>query len=325
MPSPIREISEILKNNRSFLVASHVNPDGDAIGATAALGFLLRALGKDVVLYNPSGLPERYAWLALPGPLSTRLPEVLPDWTVTLDCGAPERLGPELSARLDPERTVNIDHHLGNPDFGAVNWVDPAEPAVGAMVAKLARELGAPLTGGLAEAVYLAVVTDTGHFTYGNTTPEVLELTAELLRGGLDLEGVNARVNNQWSPRRLELWRRVLGSLELRHDGRMALAVVTRDDLDGTGTTSEDCEEFVNFLRRLRGARVCVLVRQEGPERWKLSLRSQGADDVRAVAAGFGGGGHRNAAGAMIEAPLGTVLTRLTEAVGRMPGLKDRQ
>ena len=206
MPSPIREISEILKNNRSFLVASHVNPDGDAIGATAALGFLLRALGKDVVLYNPSGLPERYAWLALPGPLSTRLPEVLPDWTVTLDCGAPERLGPELSARLDPERTVNIDHHLGNPDFGAVNWVDPAEPAVGAMVAKLARELGAPLTGGLAEAVYLAVVTDTGHFTYGNTTPEVLELTAELLRGGLDLEGVNARVNNQWSPRRLELW-----------------------------------------------------------------------------------------------------------------------
>ncbi|MCM0755220.1 bifunctional oligoribonuclease/PAP phosphatase NrnA [Desulfovibrio aminophilus] len=321
MPSPIREISEILKNSRSFLVASHVNPDGDAIGAMAALGFLLRSLDKDVVLYNPSGLPERYAWIALPGPIATRLPDAMPDWTVTLDCGAAERLGSELHARLIRGRTVNIDHHLGNPGFGAVNWVDPAEPAVGAMVAKLARELGLPLTGDLAEAVYLAVVTDTGHFTYGNTTPEVLELTAELLRGGLDLESLNARINNQWSPRRLELWRRVLGSLELRRGGRLALAVVTREDMDSTGTSSEDCEEFVNFLRRLRGARVCVLVRQEGADRWKMSLRSQGEDDVRAVAALFGGGGHRNAAGALTEAPLDAVLVRLDEAVGRMPGM----
>ncbi len=321
MGTPIRDITKILKNSRSFLVAAHVNPDGDAIGSMAAAGFLLQALGKDVTLYSPAGMPERYAWLPLPCPVETRLPEVLPEWILALDCGSPQRLGKELFERLDPARTLNIDHHGDNPSFGAVNWVDAAEPAVGAMVAQLAREADVPLTGGLAEAVYLAVTTDTGHFTYGNTTPQVLELAAELLRQGLPLERINADIHNQWSLGRMDLWGRVLGSLELRRGGLLAWAVITSEDFRTTGTTAEDCEEFINFFRRLRGVRICVLVRQEGPERWKMSLRSQGSDDVQAVAAQFGGGGHKNAAGASAEGPLQEVLDRLDAAVGRMPGL----
>ena len=321
MGTPIQDITKILKNSRSFLVAAHVNPDGDAIGSMAAAGFLLQALGKDVVLYSPAGMPSRYAWLPLPCPVRTSLPDAMPEWTLALDCGSPQRLGKDLFARLDPARTLNIDHHGDNPSFGAVNWVDAAEPAVGAMVAKLAREAAVPLTGGLAEAVYLAVTTDTGHFTYGNTTPEVLELTAELLRQGLPLERINADIHNQWSHGRMELWRRVMGSLDVRRDGKLAWAVIRSEDFAATGTTAEDCEEFINFFRRLKGVRICILVRQEGPDRWKMSLRSQGADDVQAVAAQFSGGGHRNAAGASASGSLEDVLARLDQAVGRMPGM----
>lgn len=324
MATPSQDITTILKNSRSFLVAAHVNPDGDAIGSMAAAGFLLQALGKDVVLYSPAGMPSRYAWLPLPCPVVDRLPEPMPEWTLALDCGSPQRLGKELFERLDPARTLNIDHHGDNPAFGAVNWIDPAEPAVGAMVAKLARQAGVPLEGGLAEAVYLAVTTDTGHFTYGNTTPEVLELAAELLRGGLPLERINADIHNQWSLAGMELWRRVMASLEVRRGGLLAWAVVRSEDFAATGATAEDCEEFINFFRRLKGLRVCVLVRQEGPERWKMSLRSQGADNVQAVAAGFGGGGHRNAAGASASGPLEEVLARLDQAVGRMPGMEEQ-
>lgn len=322
MDNPIREISRIIKNNRSFLVASHVSPDGDAIGSTAAMGFLLRALGKDVILYNPSGLPDRYAWLPLPGPLTAELPAGLPEWTIVLDCGADDRFGNGLGERLVRERTVNIDHHLGNPDFGAVNWVDPTQPAVGAMVARLARELSVPLTGGLAQAVYLAVTTDTGHFTYGNTTPEVLELTAAMLRDGLDLEGVNASIENQWTLGRMELWRRAMGTLSLRPDGLVARAVITQADLAATGTRPEDCEEIINFVRRIKGLRVCAVIRENKAGIWKISLRSRGADDVQKVAASFGGGGHRNAAGCSITAPLPEVLARLDAAVAAMPGLE---
>jgi phosphoesterase RecJ-like protein len=324
MATPSQDITTILKNSRSFLVAAHVNPDGDAIGSMAAAGFLLQALGKEAILYSPAGMPSRYAWLPLPCPVVRHLPETLPEWTLALDCGSPQRLGKELFERLDPARTLNIDHHGDNPAFGAVNWIDPAEPAVGAMVAKLARQAGVPLEGGLAEAVYLAVTTDTGHFTYGNTTPEVLELAAGLLRGGLPLERINADIHNQWSLAGMKLWRRVMGSLEVRRGGLLAWAVVRSEDFEATGATAEDCEEFINFFRRLKGLRVCVLVRQEGPERWKMSLRSQGADNVQAVAARFGGGGHRNAAGAPVSGPLEEVLARLDEAVGRMPGMGEQ-
>ncbi|MBG0790919.1 MAG: bifunctional oligoribonuclease/PAP phosphatase NrnA [Desulfovibrionaceae bacterium] len=321
MASPLKRISAIIRENDGFLVASHANPDGDAVGSIAALGHILAALGKQFTLYNASGLPDRYAFAALPAPVTSELPGTLPPWTLVVDCGAADRMGDALTARLGETKAVNIDHHLGNSGFGAENWVDPSQPAVGAMIASLADELGVPVTGPLAENIYLAVATDTGFFTYGNTTPESLELAARMLRNGLDIARMNMLITKQWSEERMRLWTEAMGNVELHLDGRVATTAVTNDMFARTGTTSEDTENIINFVRRLKSVRVAAILREERPDQYKFSLRSYGDDNVQAIAARFGGGGHRNASGGSINAPLEKARAMLIEAIGQNLGI----
>jgi phosphoesterase RecJ-like protein len=315
MENPIRRISEIIRDHGEFLVASHYSPDGDAIGSICALGHVLTSLGKKVRLYNPSGLPSRYAFIDTPAPVERELPEILPEWTFVLDCGSGERMGEALSARAKETNFVNIDHHLGNDEFGAVNWVDASQPAVGNMVALLADALGVPLTGPLAECVYLAVATDTGFFTYGNTTPETLELAANMLRDGLDIALMNERITKQWSENRMKLWTEAMGVMELFLDKQVCATVITKEMFARTGTSNADTENLINFLRKLKTVRVAAILREEGPDFYKFSLRSFGDDNVQQVAAAFGGGGHKNAAGGSINAPLAEAKAQLIRAV----------
>ncbi|WP_272700631.1 DHH family phosphoesterase [Desulfovibrio sp. Fe33] len=315
MESPIRRISEIIKGHDEFLVASHYSPDGDAIGSICALGHLLASLGKRVGLYNPSGLPSRYAFVDAPTPIERELPDTLPAWTFVLDCGSRERMGEALTARSDETDFINIDHHLGNDEFGAANWVDATQPSVGNMIALLAEALDVPLTGPLAECVYLAVATDTGFFTYGNTTPESLELAAQMLRSGLDIALMNERITKQWSENRMKLWTEAMSAMELFRDKQICATVITKNMFERTGTTNADTENLINFLRRLKTVRVAAILREEGPDLYKFSLRSYGDDNVQQVAARFGGGGHKNAAGGSIQAPLAEARERLVQAV----------
>ncbi|MDO9082830.1 MAG: DHH family phosphoesterase, partial [Humidesulfovibrio sp.] len=206
MESPVSKIADLIRRTDRFLVSSHANPDGDAIGSTLALGHILAHLGKDFALYNPSGLPKQFDWLQLPGPIHTTLAGAEANWIFVLDCGTESRVGEELHRVMGSRPIANVDHHLGNPNFGQFNWVDDTYAAVGAMMADLADELDIPLTGPLAEAVYLGLVTDTGFFTYDNTTPAVLELAARLIRLGMDPGQVNAKIRNQWGVNRFRLW-----------------------------------------------------------------------------------------------------------------------
>ena len=322
MASPLKRISDIIRNSDGFLVASHYNPDGDAIGSISAMGHILAALGKQATLYNPSGLPDRYAFADLPSPVADELPETLPPWTIVLDCGAAARMGDALRDRLAETSVINIDHHLGNDEFGEVNWVDPSQPAVGAMVATLAAELDVPVSGPLAENLYLAVATDTGFFTYGNTTPETLELAAQMLRDGLDIAHMNMLITKQWSEERMRLWTEVMGNVQLHLGGLVATTAVTADMFARTGTTAEDTENIINFVRRLKAVRVAAILREEGPDLYKFSLRSYGDDNVQAVAARFGGGGHKNASGGTIQAPLDEARAMLIRAVGENLGIE---
>jgi phosphoesterase RecJ-like protein len=321
MENPRKRISDIIRENDAFLVTSHANPDGDAIGSICAMGHILAALGKQFTLYNPSGLPERYAFADQPAPIETELRSELPAWTIVMDCGAGPRMGDDLMGRLDETSVINIDHHLGNDEFGEVNWVDPSQPAVGTMVAALAAELNVPVTGPLAENIYLAVSTDTGFFTYGNTTPESLELTAQMLRDGLDIARLNMLITKQWSEERMRLWTETMGNVELHLDGLVATTTVTREMFARTGTTSEDTENIINFVRRLKAVRVAAILREEGTDLYKFSLRSYGDDNVQAIAARFGGGGHRNAAGGTIAAPLQEARDMLITAIGESLGI----
>ena len=322
MQNPRIRISELLREEDDFLVVSHYNPDGDAIGSMCAVGHLLKSLGKQFALYNGSGMPGRYDFTPRPAPILTELPDTLPRWTVVLDCGSAERMGGELLARAGETRIINIDHHLGNEEFGAENWVAVDQPAVGCMVALLARDLGAPLTGPLAECVYLAVSTDTGFFSYGSTTPESLELAANLLRDGLDIARMNMLITKQWSEERMHLWTEIMSTVELYLDKQVAVGVITREMFERTGTTSDDTENIINFIRRLRSVRVAAILREEGVDTYKFSLRSYGDDNVQQVAARFGGGGHKNASGGTIQAPLETAKEMLVDVAGAILGIR---
>lgn len=315
MEKALKAISDLIRREDDFLVVSHYNPDGDAIGSTCAMGHILSRLGKQYVLYNTSGVPSRYDFVNQPAPVLTSLPETLPKWTIVLDCGAEERMGEELYARRSETRIIDIDHHLGNGDYGEFNWVDVRQPAVGTMVAELGTALDVPLVDGLAECIYLAVATDTGFFTYGSTTPESLELAANMLRHGLDMARMNKRITKQWSEERMRLWTEVMGGVELFSDKTIAMGVITREMFDRTGTTTEDTENIINFIRRLKSVRVAAILREEGPDTYKFSLRSYGTDNVQQIASRFGGGGHKNASGGTITAPLDTARTMLIDTI----------
>ena len=314
MPDPRREIARRIREGRSFLVAAHAAPDGDALGSTAAMGFILEALGKSFVLLNDSPVPPQYGWLELPAPLLSTPPDADYDLALVLDCGDGPRLG-DLQSLLDPARMAVIDHHLGNPGFGAVNWIDPGHCATGEMVALLAKDLGVPLVGPLAEALYTALATDTGFFSFGGTTATCMEIGAELIRGGLDVGATGARIKNQWTMHRIRLWSEALGELRLADHGRVGVIRVSQEMLRRTGAGPEDCEGLVNNALRVRGVVAAILARELPEGGVKFSLRSIGAVNIQPVAASFGGGGHKNASGGKLSEPLDAACDRLAAAV----------
>lgn len=321
-------VRQILEREDDFVVAAHATPDGDALGSTCALGWILTGLGKNFRLYNASGIPDMFDWLACPAPVCTSLGQVHADgftpkrWII-LDCGARHRLGLELAEALDPGLVVNIDHHLGNDGYGAVNWVDTSFPAVGEMIAALAKDLGQPLSGPLGEAVYLAIASDTGNFTYGNTRAETMELAASIVRQGLSVGAFNAKYMKHWSMNRLKLWSEALAGAELHCGGAVGVVRVTSEQLARTSTSSYDLEGLVNFIRRVKGVRVAAMLRQDNATKVKFSLRSDGDDDVQRVAAGLGGGGHRNAAAGFVQGDLDQAGERLVRAITQELGLAE--
>ena len=303
------EVLAALKKHDRILITAHANPDGDAVGASVALGWALRTLGKEVLLHNETGFPDYLSWLRLPSPVLRDISELpgKPGLVVALDSGDAARLGEGIQNLLGEVPVVNIDHHPGNPEYGsAANWVDPAMSATGEMIGHLAEALELPLEGALAEAGYVALVSDTGSFAYGNTRPSTLRMAARLLEGGLDIAGVRARLDNNWSEGKLRLWGRLMSEARILDGGKLGVTLITRAILDEYGALKEDAEGFVEQLRRIKDVRVALLLREvekDGKSMTRISLRSSGADDVRKVAAQFGGGGHRNAAGATVDLP----------------------
>lgn len=313
----LETVRQLLEVGDDFLVASHDHPDGDAIGASVALSYILKAMGKRFWLYNESGLPEHFQWVNLPGPLYSSLDAIghTPQWFIILDCGDPFRMGKELLKAIQPAKIINIDHHTGNPLFGHVNWVDTTQAAAGSMAALVAMELGIPLTGGLGEAVYLSLVADTGQFCHGNTRPETLELAAHIVRMGLNPGEFTGKYQNQWTLNRFKLWSEVLHAATLHHHDLIGVLHIPSELLRDTGTTAYDCDGLVEFMRRIKTVRVSMALRESKKNIVKFSLRSQGADDVQRVALQFSGGGHRNAAGGNIVGTLEEAQDQLVAAV----------
>jgi phosphoesterase RecJ-like protein len=311
--SDLQAIADALRENDRFLVVTHENPDGDALGSLLATTIALRSLGKDVVMYLAPGapLPREYGFM----PLSELRREPPADAAervlVAVDCASEHRIGdPEAIARAP--LTLDIDHHHDNTRFGNVNLVVPDASSTGEVLRDVFAELDVPLTPDLAEPLYIALVTDTGRFQYSNTTPKALRLAAELVEAGADIHAVFKQVYESVEFAKLKLLARVLERAEVLEGGRIVVSHLLRTDFADVGASEPYSEGLIDYLREVEGAELAVFVREQmgsGAHGYKGSLRSSIDElDVSAIARRFGGGGHRQAAGFSSDGTLAEIV-----------------
>ncbi len=320
----------LVATKRDFVLTTHVNPDGDGLGSEVALALWLRALGKNATILNDGPIPDNFEYLAEHVPVETfttqRAEEVFAtaEVLVVLDMQNEERLGRLRPYLARPGLTVAIlDHHVGTPAFGTVHVVLPEKAATGELIYDLIRRTPGALTRPMADALYTALVTDTGSFRHSNTDPDVHSMAAALLALGVESAVIQSFIHRHRHMDRLRFVGHLLTNLKTSDDGSVAWFEVTpelfaRYDVDGT-----DTEGLVDFPRTVPGVEAVMLLTDLGDGRVKASLRSSGRIDVQGVARQFGGGGHRFAAGATLEGPLDAASGRLRAALAEAVAALD--
>jgi phosphoesterase RecJ-like protein len=311
--------ADAIKARDRFVVAAHVRLDGDALSSLAAAALLLKSLGKQFALFTPTGVPAYLGFLPLPSiPVERihRLP-FKAGCLLALDCGTPSRLGEELGALAPALPCINIDHHVGQGMGDVCSLVKPEACATAQVLASVIFAAGVPLDRDLAQALALGLVTDTGGFRHDNATPEVFALASRLALAGADIYQIREALDKNETLGRFRLWSRLLGRVELKEEGRVAMCSCTLQDLQETGTTAEDMEGLVDRMRDLKGVDAACLLREQDPGSTRVSLRSSAGVDVNAAAASFGGGGHVKAAGGTLRVPLAEATEVVLAALRR--------
>ncbi|MGB2953771.1 MAG: bifunctional oligoribonuclease/PAP phosphatase NrnA [Gaiellaceae bacterium] len=295
--------AEAIRGNQRFLLVTHENPDGDALGSLLATKLALDQLGKDSVMYlhGDAPLPSEYSFMPLAELRREPPDDVAERVLITLDCANETRIAPDPVVLEQARLVVNVDHHHDNSRFGDVNLVVPEASATGEVLRDLFAELGVRLAPELAEALYIGLVTDTGRFQYTNTTPRTLRLAAELVEAGANVHRVFQGVYESVQFAKLKLLARALERAHLYDGGRLVVSYLTRRDFDEVGAAEAYAEGIIDFLRAVEGADMAALIREpprsDGPAK-KVSLRASTDElDVSAIARKSGGGGHRQAAG----------------------------
>lgn len=312
------EIAAALKARQSFIVTSHARPDGDSIGSALALAFALEAIGKTVrvVGHDPAPAPYR----AFPG--TDRIEVVArvdspADAAVVLECSDVTR--PDV-AGLDRYFLVNVDHHVGNGMYGAVNWFDIGAAACGEMVADIIDALGVPWTQDIAANLYLAISTDTGSFRYGPITARTFDACRRIAETGVDLTRLSRQIFDSFGVGRVKLMGALLNTMELHHGSRMAVLYLDDDLLAESHATMDDVEGLVNLPLAAQEVVTVALFKRQADGAYRVSLRSKGDVDVRAVAVRWHGGGHKNASGCTLTGDYTTLKGQMIDAVGEAIG-----
>ncbi len=309
-PSPTADLDAVvaaLSAADRVLIASHENPDGDAVGSMSAARMALRQVGKQVRTYldGDSTIPHEVSFLDVTGLERELHPESLDGWALlALDCGNERRLGPgweHLIERCDP--VIDVDHHHDNSRFGDVNLVDGHASSSAEILSRIFDRLGVQLTPEIAEALYVGLVTDTGRFQYRTTSPEALRLAARLVEAGADVHKVFELVFESVQYGKLVLLGRVIEHARMYEGGRLLVSYVTREDLTLVEGDEATTEGLIDHLRAVEGVQVAALIREQVPladgtiTPNRVSLRSRGQIDVSLIARKSHGGGHKQAAG----------------------------
>jgi len=297
----------------SVAILAHVHPEADAIGATLGASLALRENGKVTGAYNVDPLPPGLSCLPGAAELAREIPSS-PRYAcyLVLDTSDLARTGGLLNGRPADAVILNVDHHAGNTRFGDVNWVDPEASSAGEMVYRILRRAGFPIGKAVATNLYAAILTDTGSFQHGNTTPEALRAAADLVVCGAAVEELSAGMYGNHDPREWHLLSAALATLRLSSDGRLAWIVVTSAARQGLGL--EATEGFIDFVRAVGGVQIAMMFKEVSSSEVRVSFRSRGRMDVARLANQFGGGGHRNAAGCTLHEPLDTAKAQILAA-----------
>jgi len=299
------QVKTFIQGAGNIVLATHINPDGDAVGSLLGLTHILRQMGKNVFAYLEKPVPQLYRFLPGCGYIQTDL-ESLEEFiahagadilAVSLDCGDKERLGKNGPRLMQIHPFLVIDHHQGNTGFGDADWIDPVRSSTGEMIYDLAKELGVGIVDKAAPCLYAAISTDTGSFRYDCTTEHTMEVGRELLAQGVNPAEIASNLYDNYTLGRLHLLQEVLAGLEMYNRDKVAVIRVTQNMLERTYTTMEDTEDFINLPRSVKNVKVVVFLKEIREDFISVSMRAKGQCNVAAVAAKLGGGGHKNASG----------------------------
>lgn len=298
----LERVVDAIRARRTFVISSHSRPDGDSIGSQLAMAYALRQLGKQVRIVNSDRAPGPL--LAFPGVSDIEISNEAPgsyDAAIIMECGDLARTG---VSGLDRQFIINIDHHPGNTEYGQINWFDASAAACGEMVFELIKALGVPISPEIGTHIYLAILTDTGSFHYGNMTPRTFDMCREVIAGGVDPVAVARSVYDSNNMGRLKLFGSVLSAMQIDASGRIAIVYLDHEMARAAGGTYEDTEGLINLPLTVKEIHAVVFFKQIEGDEYRVSMRSKGDIDIGAVAKEFGGGGHKNAAGCTVSGPI---------------------
>jgi len=298
-PRVVQKIIEAIRGSRTICIVGHVRPDGDCIGSQLALALALKADGKEVTVWNEHAVPEKLAFLDAQKMFKLPRPGCGFDCVIATDCASFERLGAVQNCIGSRKIFINIDHHASNTRYADINWVSSKEPSSGELIYRLLAAGNWPITPEIANCLFTAVSTDTGSFQYQSTTPETFQVASHLVEKGADLGQISQEVYQSYPLARVQLLRHVYNKFHLTHDKRTGYFWLKKRDFTRTGAGRDDAEGLIDHVRAIEGVVVACVFEEAEPDLTRISLRSKSDKvDVNAIAAQFGGGGHRAAAGA---------------------------
>lgn len=303
----LKKILREIERRERFVLTSHARPDGDAIGSVLACSQILRQMGKQVEVVMNGSVPVIYRPLPFADSvIQAQYVNGDYDAAILLECDSVARTNLK---GLEETFLINIDHHASGRPFANLNWIDPEACATAEMVYWLAREAGVRICPDTATCLYTAVLTDTGSFCFVGTNERTFALAQELVRAGADAARIAQLVYFCNPTSKMRLLGAALSGLH--RDGDLAWMAVNREQMERCGAIDEDCEGLVNYALAIEGIEVAIMFRELADRRWRVSLRSKGLVDVAAVAARFGGGGHRCASGCSLPGPVSVAAERI--------------
>jgi len=318
--STLSEVARAIKAHKTFLLAAHVRPEGDSIGSLLALKCLLEKLGKKPWIVSPDPFPKRLDVMPKNGWRTLEYLEGLSnpprfDACIVVDCPNLHRMG-KIKEWIGPEtKIINIDHHVSNIKFGDYNLVNDRAAACGEIIYDLFKKFRVPITKEAALPIYVSISTDTGSFRYSNTSAKTHRIAADLIQAGLNSERVNEKLYERSSCYRVSLLADILKKIKMALGGRVAWTVITAGMMKKSNTVFEDTEGFVDYLRSVDAAEVAFIMIETGKNKYQVSFRAKGINDVNRIAEALGGGGHRKSAGCTIEGSLAKASQQILSVI----------